>query len=222
MKFEYRPGLVFLTLVLAAGCGTLPAAGQAASAPGVAAEGVERMPRPFNSERIKRDIRSRLERDTPDNTFKFESLDVFGTDDPALFRFEGMAAVSTFVGGKTYAIEGTYDFRTREAKITRQTGLDAADSKDVASQHGRARADIKEALEAKFSPTSYSVITGIQLERSAKAMAVLYFKAHERVVGHGWEQRYAVAGEYDLVSRKVDVTKRDRLSGTDPFPWILR
>ncbi len=49
----------------------------------------------------------------------------------------------------------------------------------------------------------------------------MWFTAHERIVGHGWEEGYTVTGVYDGAKGLVTVTKLDRISATGrpPMTW---
>lgn len=91
-----------------------------------------------------------------------------------------------------------------------------AGARSAEDEENAAREAIKNELESRFlGVTTYSVVSGIKLERTGRA-GVFAFKAHERYVGHGWEERYAVTGTCDLNTGKVE-HQSSKIWGTRPM-----
>jgi hypothetical protein len=228
-QFSHTFGSLFVVAALV-GCGQTPPAltgGQTNPGQIAAQGGLEQMPRVWDSARLVRMIKAQLESDTPDATVKFRTLEVFGTESPDIFRFEGTADfVTRGPAGGIFAVEGILDVKTGKARITLRQKVEAEQAPAAADSlfgpvvnQGISSA-IKDQLENRFcGPNCSYVISGVKLTafkgpRLPESSMTYSFSAHERLVGHGWEERYSLVGTF--TRGKADVHTRTKLSGNAP------
>lgn len=150
-----------------------------------------------------------LETSGVDNSSKVTKLDVSPTPLGTVYTFQARLSVIGFAGPKfaqEYRVYGAYNTLTREVTVAGRELVESvkpAAPGTAAADLNAAREAIRNELESGSGVGYYSVLTGIQAEATGRP-GVYEFKAHKRIVGHGWEERYSVTGTCDLNSGKVE------------------